>query len=93
MSEKVFTEEPCFHAARLYCKQITPLNTSHVNKICPIICLRHMGFLSTRATDEYMREFNYPKDLHSGEKMSNEIHLNTWKPKRFLQNIPYLSEH
>jgi hypothetical protein len=34
----------------------------------------------------------HPKDFHSGDWMSNEIHLHIWKPMTFLKKIPYLCE-
>jgi hypothetical protein len=34
---KKYLHEPCFHATRLYCKEIQTLNASYVNKVCPFI--------------------------------------------------------
>jgi hypothetical protein len=46
------------------------------------------GFPCKTAIDAYMRELYHPKDLQSGDKMSNEIHLHTRKPMRFPKNVP-----
>jgi hypothetical protein len=40
-----------------------------------------------------IRESYHAKDLRSGDKISNDIILHTWKPLRLLKNIPYLGEH
>jgi hypothetical protein len=36
------------------------------------------------------RESSHAKDLRSGDKISHDIILHTWKPLRLLKNIPYL---
>jgi hypothetical protein len=58
-----------------------------------IHCLRHISIPYKIASDGYMHDFCHQKDLHSGDKMSSEIHLHTWKPMMLLQNISYMSEH
>jgi hypothetical protein len=35
--QECFEEQPCFHASKLYCKDISPLNTSYDNKLRPFI--------------------------------------------------------
>jgi hypothetical protein len=57
-------------------------------RVCPFsVCLVRCPCKA--ANDEYMRELYHPKGLHSGVKMSNEIHVHTWKPMRLINNMFY----
>jgi hypothetical protein len=48
---------------------------------------RHARGSSKPPNDVYMCEYHCPKDLHSGDGMSSEIHLYTWKA------MPVSKEH